>query len=126
MSQARRSWGWGAVLSLAPLACGGATGPAPKTVRVPGLGFTVPGQWETRAPQNEMRVAEFVLPESNGEATLVLFRFPGGGGSADANVARWISQFRQPGGGPSGDKAKVTSTTRPPLTLTQLDVRGSY
>ena len=143
MSQARgssRSWvksesksrsrlrTWGALLALALAAgCGGpGSTPGPKQVRLPGLGFAVPEAWETRAPQTSMRIAEFMLPESNEQATLVIFRFQGGGGTADANVARWISQFRQPNGGPSGDVAKVTSSTRESLTLTQLDVRGSY
>jgi hypothetical protein len=114
------------LLALALAACGGAGGPSAKPVRIPGLGFSVPDAWETRPPQTSMRIAEFALPESNGEATLVVFRFPGAAGTADANIARWISQFRQPNGGPSGDVAKVTSTTRAPLTLTQLDVRGRY
>jgi len=127
-----RSQSWvltlGGVLALGFLAACGASGSAPETkpVRVSGLGFSVPAAWEARTPQTNMRVAEFALPESGGEATLVLFRFPGGGGSADANIARWISQLRQPDGGPSGDQAKVTSSERPPLKITQLDVRGAY
>jgi len=51
-----------------------------------------------------MRKAQFRLPRVEGDpedARLVVYYFPGGGGSVEANLDRWASEFVQPDGGDS-------------------------
>jgi len=102
-----------------------ASGPV-RTEKVAGLQYVVPTAWSAEQPASSMRAAQYALPGDAGEAQLVLFRFPGGGGSADANVARWISQFSQPDGSSSQDRAQVQNATVNGLQVTRLDVRGTY
>jgi hypothetical protein len=73
-----------------------------------------------------MRVAQWVLPGPGGDAELVVFRFPGGGGGIEQNVARWKGQF-QPPEGKSIDDVTVTKTIEGALVKTTLvDVSGTY
>ena len=95
-----------------------------------GLAFDVPSGWAPAVPSSSMRVAEFALPAAEGDAedaSLVLYFFPGGGGSVEANIDRWIGQVEQPDGSPS--KAAATTTTLKStagLALTVVDVAGRY
>lgn len=77
-----------------------------------------------------MRVAEFAVPKSQGDqedAELVLYYFgPGGGGSAEANIDRWIGQVQQPDGSSSATKAKRAERTINGLKVTTIDVSGTY
>jgi len=97
-----------------------------RTEAVGSLRFVVPDAWVSQTPQSSMRIAQYEVPGEGGPASLVLFRFPGGGGSADANVARWIQQFSQPDGTPTQDRAVVQNATVGSVTLTRLDVSGTY
>jgi hypothetical protein len=87
------------------------------------LTFTKPAAWTERAAASSMRVAEFVVPKASGDpedGELIVYYFGGGGGSVDANLQRWTSQF---------DSAKApvrTSSVVNGLTLTSLDVSGTY
>ncbi len=103
-----------------------ASSEAGRTETVAGLRFVVPPEWESEAPQSSMRIAQFRVPGDSGDASLVLFRFPGGGGSAEANVNRWMQQFTQPDGTPTQDRAVVQAAEAGPLKLTRLDVSGTY
>jgi hypothetical protein len=76
-----------------------------------------------------MRVAEFVIPRAAGDAEdaeAIIYFFGGTGGSADANVARWIGQIQQPDGSSTAEKAKRNSTTINGLNVTTVDVSGTY
>jgi hypothetical protein len=77
-----------------------------------------------------MRVAEFVVPKAPGDAEdaeLILYYFgAGGGGSAEANIDRWIGQVEQPDGSPSKSKARRTEQTINGLKVTSVDVSGTY
>lgn len=96
-----------------------------RSERVPGLTYEIPSAWERQEPETGMRLAQYRVPGPGGDASLILFRFPGGG-SADANVARWIGQFQQPDGSSSTERASVQNSSRGDLSLTRLDVRGLY
>lgn len=93
---------------------------------VDNLGYTVPTQWETQTPANRMRLAQYDLPGEGGGAALVLYRFPGGGGSVDDNVARWVTQFKQADGSDSNDKLEVTTTEAAPYKITRVELSGIY
>ena len=77
-----------------------------------------------------MRVAQYKLPKDEGDnedASLVVYYFGASqGGSAQANIDRWISQMKQPDGSASKDKAKTETTTINGLKVTTVDVSGTY
>jgi hypothetical protein len=94
------------------------------------LNFTAPSSWQTRPAASTMRVAEFVVPRAPGDAEdaeLVVYFFgASSGGSADANVDRWIGQMQQPDGSASKDKAQRGAQTINGLKVTTIDVTGTY
>jgi hypothetical protein len=87
------------------------------------LTFTKPAAWKDRPPASSMRVAEFVVPKVPGDsedAEVIIFYFAGGGGSVEANLQRWTSQFQS-----AKDPVRTTTTVNG-LKLTSLDVSGTY
>ena len=94
-----------------------------------GLTFTTPQGWQPSKPASSMRVAEFTLPRAAGDAEdaqLVIYFFGGSGGSVDANIDRWVGQMQQPDGKPSGAAAKKQTRTIHGLTVSLVDVDGTY
>jgi len=77
-----------------------------------------------------MRVAQYKLPKDEGDnedASLVVYYFGASqGGSAQANIDRWISQMQQTDGGASKDKAKTETITVNGLKVMTVDVSGTY
>jgi hypothetical protein len=93
------------------------------------LTFATPEGWQTAKPASSMRVAEFTLPRAAGDAEdaqLVVYHFGGQGGSVQANIDRWVGQMQQPGGNPSDAAAKRTTRKVNGLSVTLLDVSGTY
>jgi hypothetical protein len=87
------------------------------------LTFTKPPAWTDRAPASSMRVAEFVVPKVPGDAEdaeVIVYYFGGSGGSVEANLQRWTTQFES-----SQDPVRTSSTVNG-LQLTSLDVSGTY
>jgi hypothetical protein len=87
------------------------------------LTFTKPAAWAERPAASSMRVAEFVIPKAASDTEdgeLTVYYFAGGGGSVEANLQRWTSQFE------SGTKPVRTMSTVNGLHLTSLDVSGTY
>jgi hypothetical protein len=86
--------------------------------------------WVTAQPSSKMRVAQFKLPKADGDnedAELVLYYFGASqGGTADANIDRWISQIQQADGSLSKDKSKTESLTVNGMKITTVDVSGRY
>jgi len=91
---------------------------------IEGLTVAVPEEWLRKPAANTMRLAEFTLPGTGGEATLIVSRFAGGGGDAASNVNRWKTQFVTADGAPQ-TAAAVQTALRPPLTITRVDIRGT-
>jgi hypothetical protein len=76
-----------------------------------------------------MRVAQFALPKSAGDAQdaeLVIYYFGGSGGTVEANIERWVSQMQQPDGRPSSAVLKRQTRTVNGLKVTLVDVPGTY
>ena len=74
-----------------------------------------------------MRLAEFVVPargDGVGSEVVVYFFGTGQGGSVDANVERWRSQFTKPGGGAVFER--VTRDTSATFPLLIAEWRGTY
>ncbi len=95
-----------------------------------GLNFKAPEGWMTEKASSSMRVAQYKLPKAEGDkedASLVLYYFGATqGGTAQANIDRWISQMQQPDGSDSKSKAKSETMTVNGLKITTVDVTGTY
>ncbi len=94
------------------------------------LRYNVPEGWQTEKPTSNMRAAQYKLPRAEGDsadAELVLYYFgQGQGGSAQANIDRWLNQMQQPDGSSSKEKAKIETTTVNGLPVSTVDVTGKY
>lgn len=104
------------------------TVPAPFNGRA-GLKFAAPEGWIQEQPSSSMRKAQYRLPRAEGDpedAEMAVFFFQGQGGSVQANIDRWISQFTQPDGAPAAGAAKISKREANGLPLTIVDVSGTY
>jgi hypothetical protein len=88
-----------------------------------GVRWTSPQSWKTEAPR-PMRLATYTV--ALGAECGVYFFGRGQGGSVDANLDRWISQFLQADGKPSKAAAKIAKSTVNGLPVTTVDVSGAY
>jgi hypothetical protein len=92
-----------------------------------GVKWTAPAGWTSQAPR-PMRAATYAIGPTSGDKTgaecAVYFFGPGQGGSVDANVTRWKSQFTGPGGAPAA--ANVATRKVRGLAMTTIDVAGDY
>jgi hypothetical protein len=121
-------------VALICCACGKnsvATVPGNKTAPATGeLRYEVPEGWQAEKPNSNMRVAQYKLPRADGDsadAELVLYYFgQGQGGSAQANIDRWLNQMQQPDGSSSKEKAKIETLTVNGMPVTTVDVLGKY
>lgn len=94
---------------------------------VQGFAGPLPAAWVATAPSSSMRVAQFALPAPIGvePGELAAFFFaPGQGGSHDANIERWASQFSSADGQPGTPKVETFKAGESAVTLVEL--RGSY
>jgi len=95
----------------------------------PTLKYDLPQGWVSKTPASKMRLAEFVLPKADGDAedaTLVVTYFGGQGGTVQANLDRWMGQMTQPDGRASKDLAKTSVLKTNDLTITILDLPGTF
>ena len=94
------------------------------------LKYKVPDGWVVEHPTSSMRAAQYRLPKAEGDtedAILVLYYFgQGQGGSAAANIDRWINQMQQADGHPPKETAKTEALTVNGLKVTIVDVAGIY
>lgn len=91
------------------------------------LTSTVPADWVKQPPSSSMRLVQYEVPGRGGEKADFVVYFFGKtqGGSADANIARWRSQFTTgPDGGPVEPSVSRFKVEDMPVTLVEL--RGSY
>lgn len=112
--------GWLVALSLHTIAPLGAQPAA-------GLRWTAPPGWTAEAAQ-PMRAATYSVAAADGDTGRaecgVYFFGSGQGGSIEANLERWKSQFAAPGGKPAA--AQVTTRAVGGLTMTTIDTFGEY
>ena len=94
-----------------------------------GLEYTVPPGWVTETPASSNRKAQYRLPCVPGDVEdgeVVVYYFQGGGGTAQANVDRWIGQFSLPDGKSAAGSAQTESLRVDGIPITQVDVSGTY
>lgn len=98
---------------------------APKTtdVKLRALTLKVPATWKQVPSQSSMRLATFQVQAAGDgmPGELTIYNFPGGGGSAEANISRWIGQFES-----KGRESKVTSGKAGKHDYIFLDASGTY
>ncbi len=88
---------------------------------------TVPTGWVGATPSSNMRLAEYRVPPADGAIPVeivVYFFGPGQGGSPQANLERWKSQFSNPTGGPVAESVRRDTTGTFPLTIAEYT--GTY
>ena len=104
----------------------GMTGP----LDLRGLLLRVPASWHRQPSTTPFRLAQYAIPHAPGDtapASFIIFYFgPGQGGSAEANIQRWIGMMRQPNGKDSHAVAHRGQIQRPGLRISTLDVTGTY
>lgn len=82
------------------------------------LSWKVPDRWKQVASPSPMRLATYRLPGAD-DAECSVVR---AGGTADANVERWIGQFDEAS---RGSATRSSSTVRG-LQISRLEIRGTY
>ena len=94
-------------------------------VELAGLSAQPPSTWMAQPPQTSMRLAQFQIESATGAAEAVVFYFgPHQGGTPEANIARWQSQFSTPQGGPV--EPQVERYTANGMQITQALLEGNY
>lgn len=97
------------------------------TATLLGYRTTVPAGWVSAQPSSSMRLAEYKVPGAAGTLPVeivVYFFGPGQGGSPEANLERWKSQFSNPSGGPVQETVAHETVRGMPYTIAEY--RGTY
>jgi hypothetical protein len=94
---------------------------------IQGFASPVPSAWTPTQPSSTMRVAQFSLPAAAGaeagELAAFFFR-TGQGGSHEANIERWTSQFATADGKPVAPK--ISTSKGGDFTVTLVELQGTY
>ncbi len=95
------------------------------------LTFTPPAGWVTEEPSSGMRKAQYRLPgaaeDGAEDAELVVYYFgPSSGGTVEANVERWASQFSQPDGSDTMDRVTFSERRVRGLPVHEVAISGTY
>jgi hypothetical protein len=91
------------------------------------LSFESPASWKTETPKSAMRKAQFKVGPVEGDkeaAELVVFVFPKGAGTVQANIDRWAAQFKDGEG--STPKPEVKTVKGKNVEVTRVEVAGRY
>ena len=92
-----------------------------------GLTWSAPAGWTVETPASSMRRAQYRIPGEAGAAECVVFYFgPGQGGDAQANAARWASQFREPDGRPASKAPRTRQLDVGGLPVLFVETTGAY
>ncbi|MGA8351494.1 MAG: hypothetical protein WB773_27135, partial [Isosphaeraceae bacterium] len=109
MSNVRRRW-IRALAGAAALALVLGADEPTKTVDAGGLSFKAPQSWKSVPTNSPMRRAQLKVEPVPGDeypALLVVYAFPGGAGSVEANLTRWQGQFKDADGKPPKIESKT-------------------
>jgi hypothetical protein len=102
---------------------GDAVAQAPAAAGAPGSGnieIDLPKAWEKQDPSSSMRIAQAAIPGPCGPGEFAVFFFgPGGGGSVDANIERWVGQME------TSDHPKPETFESGGMKVTWVDVKGT-
>lgn len=93
-----------------------------REVVVEGLKMAVPVEWVQAPGASSMRKAEFTIPGPGGDVALVVYRFAGGAGTAEQNIARWTGQMTLA----DGTQAETIAVEANGLKISGVDLRGGF
>lgn len=97
-----------------------------QTSSASGIKWTAPSHWKL-GPERQMRAATYIIPAASGDSEdaecAVFFNI---GGTVEANINRWITQFEQPDGKSSEQVAKQKKETINGLAVTTVDLTGTF
>jgi hypothetical protein len=100
---------------------------ATQTIKAGELTFKAPAAWKKERPKSSMRQAQLRVEPVEGDkepAELVLFAFPNGAGTVEANIERWESQFVGADG--VTPKAKVEKKKGTNVEVTRVEIAGRF
>jgi hypothetical protein len=87
----------------------------------------VPPQWKAVPPKSQIVQYEFAAPaneeQSEHQARITIMA---AGGSIDANIDRWYTQFEQPDGKPTKDKSKYEKFQAGGQTVHWVEIPGTF
>ncbi len=93
-----------------------------KTFKAGPLTLQVPGSWKVEKPSNRLRLAQFLIPAAEGDAADAELVLSGPfGGSAKANIQRWIGQFDA-----KGRTVKMSKGETDQGTYILVELSGTY
>ncbi|CAN5868763.1 hypothetical protein BH23PLA1_BH23PLA1_41350 [soil metagenome] len=98
-----------------------------QTITAQGVTFEIPKDWKQSRPASTMRAAQIEIGPAEGDeeaAELVLFVFPGGAGTVQANVDRWQQQFVGEDGKPP--KIETSKGQGKNVEATAVETAGRY
>jgi hypothetical protein len=98
-----------------------------QTVDAQGLTFDAPKTWKSSAPSSQMRRAQLKVEPLEGDdypAELVVFAFPGGAGTVEANIERWRKLFKDNDGNPPKIESKRVKGKN--VEVTRVETSGHY
>jgi hypothetical protein len=104
----------------------GADGPK-QTIDARGLKFEAPASWKSSPPSSQMRRAQLRVDPIEGDdypAELVVYAFPGGAGSVEANLKRWQGLFKDKDGNPPEIRSKKVKGKN--VEVTRAETAGHY
>jgi gluconolactonase len=93
-----------------------------KEVSLQGLKLTVPEGWTQSEPTSSLRLGQFAIPAAEGDAEPAEYVvFPPFGGSAKANIDRWVAQFDA-----EGRESKMTQGESTQGKYILVELTGTY
>jgi hypothetical protein len=125
-SKVRRLAAVGLALPVIALVLVGADG-AKQTVDAQGVKFQAPAAWKSTPSSSAMRRAVLKIEPVEGDdfpGELVVYAFPGGVGTVEANIERWQKQFKDKDGKPPKMETKTVKGKN--VDVTRAETSGHY
>jgi hypothetical protein len=98
-----------------------------QTVDGQGIKFQAPAAWKTVPTTSQMRRATLKIDPVEGDdfpGELVVYAFPGGVGTVNANIDRWQKQFKDKDGNPPKIQTKTVKGKN--VEVTRAETSGHY
>jgi hypothetical protein len=98
-----------------------------QTIDARGLTFEAPKSWKSSPPASQMRRAQLTVEPIEGDdyqAELIVFAFPGGAGTVDANIKRWQNLFKDDEGHSPNIETKTVKGKN--VDVVRAETHGEY
>lgn len=91
------------------------------------LSCETPGTWRVVKPANRLLEHEFAVdPPKDVKSSHARMTIMQAGGTVEANISRWISQFKDTEAGADRSAAKVEKQAINGMTVTTVEITGTY